>query len=140
MAQMKIAFKKIRDQELVDTLASGNNMPKIYDYNFYEPNVRTLKYSKSEKTHKALKDLENLKIDNLCKYLTPAEIELVTDLWGFMMLNCVRKVCEDPIYFLGREEYRVNEDLNDHKGWNKQLLLVQEKKYRGREVANLTTS
>ena len=77
MAQMKIAYKKIRDQELVDTLASGNNMPKIYDYNFYEPTVRTLRYSKSEKTHKGLKELENLKIDNLCKYLTPAEIELV---------------------------------------------------------------
>jgi len=113
MTQMKIAFKKIRDEELVESLASGNNMPKIYDYNFYEPNVRTLKYSRSEKGHKTLKELENLKIDNLCKFLSPAEIELI---------------CEDPIYFLGREEYRVNSDLNDHKGWSKQLILVEEKK------------
>lgn len=38
------------------------------------------------------------------------------------------KVCEDPIYFLGREEYRINEELNDHKGWNKQLAWVKEKR------------
>jgi len=125
ISQITSAFKKIRDQDLLENLASPEKAPKIFNFSSYAPDMKSLKYPRIEKSHKPRKELETLKIENLCKYLTLDEIELV---------------CEDPIYFLGREEYRINDELNDHKGWNRQLVLVKEKRRKERiEKKKFTT-
>jgi len=77
MATMQSAFKKIRDQEYLESLENNTKFPKLFDYTFYNPDLKTIRHAKSEKSHKKLKELEILKIDNLCKYLTLDEIELV---------------------------------------------------------------
>ena len=38
------------------------------------------------------------------------------------------KICEDPIYFLGRKEYQNNPNLNVYKDWEKELNIVYEKR------------
>jgi len=56
---------------------------------------------------------EELNVKNLCRFLTGKEIELI---------------CEDPIYFLGRNEYQKNPNLNVYKDWERELNLVYEKR------------
>lgn len=77
-AQMQSAFRKVRDRELLDNQVPGYRPPKIYDYTFYNPDYKSLKYPRPETTFKTQQDLEVLKLENLCKYLTYDEIELVS--------------------------------------------------------------
>jgi hypothetical protein len=46
-----------------------------------------------------------------------------------MKYNEDEKICEDPIYFLGRKEYQRNPKLTDYQEWAKQLELAKERKY-----------
>ncbi len=75
---MQTAFKKIRDQEYLSNQGNYKTISKIFDYTFYKPDLKSLKYAKSEKSHPKRKELEALKIENLCKFLSYDEIELVS--------------------------------------------------------------
>jgi len=40
----------------------------------------------------------------------------------------MNKICEDPIYFLGRREYQDNPKLNNYKDWAKEMETVKERR------------
>lgn len=64
--------------EYLSNPENSHKAPKILDYNFYNPTLKSLKYGgKPEKTDIVTRDLEVLTIENLCKYLSSEEIELV---------------------------------------------------------------
>lgn len=78
MIQVQNAFKKIQDQEFLASPRDFFRSPKILDYNSYSPSLKSIRFPTIEKTSKITKDLEVLSIENLCKYLSPEEIELVS--------------------------------------------------------------
>ena len=74
---MESAFKKIQNRDIVENKGSNKRLPKIFDYTAGSSSMRGTNFPMSDRHGKMYKDLETLKIENLCKYLSSKEIEMV---------------------------------------------------------------
>lgn len=109
MIQIQGAYKKHIDQNHMKNPQIGYRAPKILDYNFYSPISKTTKFLKADKPPQFAKEIDNLTIQNLCKYLTPEEIELVKTFTYEIETYFARYV---KIRYISLEKMRIGKIVN----------------------------
>jgi hypothetical protein len=121
MKMIQDNFKAMKDEELMEKHLMDTfdkNIPKNIDYPQYVPDLKSIVCPPRNLLNGSRSPLplyQDYSVDKLCEYLATPEIIMI---------------CEDPIYFLGKEEYQTNPALSNTEDWQRRLVIIQENKWK----------